>query len=91
MVYSTATLKTALLIGELAVMPGLDAHAQPFPAKPVRFIVPFATGGASDIMARAVGQKLGEVWGQTVVIDTRAGGSGRIGTEIVARSSRTNP
>ena len=61
--------------------------AQTFPAKSVRFVVPFATGGASDIMARAFGQKLGELWGQTVIIDNRAGGSGLIGTELVARAA----
>jgi tripartite-type tricarboxylate transporter receptor subunit TctC len=68
-------------------MTGPDACAQTFPAKPVRFIVPFATGGASDIVARVVGIKLGEAWGQTVVIDNRAGGSGMIGTELVARAA----
>ncbi|HWP87642.1 MAG TPA: tripartite tricarboxylate transporter substrate-binding protein, partial [Burkholderiales bacterium] len=49
--------------------------------------MPFATGGASDIVARAVGIKLSEGWGQTVVIDNRAGGSGMIGTELVARAA----
>ncbi|HEX3171820.1 MAG TPA: tripartite tricarboxylate transporter substrate-binding protein, partial [Burkholderiales bacterium] len=49
--------------------------------------MPFATGGASDIVARAVGIRLGEMWGQTVVIDNRAGGSGMIGTELVARAA----
>lgn len=61
--------------------------AQAYPAKPVRFVVPFATGGASDIVARAVGIRLGEVWGQTIVIDNRAGGSGMIGSELVARAA----
>jgi tripartite-type tricarboxylate transporter receptor subunit TctC len=64
-----------------------QAQAQTFPAKPVRFIVPFATGGASDIVARVIGQKLGEAWAQTVLIDNRAGGSGMIGTELVARAA----
>src|SRR4051794_13015448 len=63
------------------------ASAQTFPAKPVRFVVPFAPGGASDIVARAVGAKLGDVWGQTIVIDNRAGGSGMIGSELVARAA----
>jgi tripartite-type tricarboxylate transporter receptor subunit TctC len=87
MVNSGATLKAALLISALAATPGPAARAQTFPAKPVRFVVPFATGGASDIVARAVGIKLGEAWGQTVVIDNRAGGSGMIGTELVARAA----
>jgi len=71
----------------LAAMPVPGAQAQIFPAKSVRFVVPFATGGASDIVGRVVGQKLGEMWGQTVVVDNRAGGSGMIGTELVARSA----
>jgi tripartite-type tricarboxylate transporter receptor subunit TctC len=79
--------RIAKLLSLLAALASLGAQAQPFPAKPVRFIVPFATGGASDIVGRVVGQKLGEVWGQTVVIDNRAGGSGMIGTELVARAA----
>ena len=78
---------TALALYALAALFNQLAQAQPFPAKPVRFIVPFATGGASDIVGRVVGQKLGEAWGQTVVIDNRAGGSGMIGTELVARAA----
>jgi len=84
---SAALLRAALQIAALAAIPAFDASAQAFPVKPVRFVVPFATGGASDIVARAVGIKLGEMWGQTVVIDNRAGGSGMIGTELVARSA----
>ena len=82
----TAALRIALASCVIGALPQ-DAFAQAFPVRPVRFIVPFATGGASDIMARAVGQKLGESWGQTVVIDNRAGGSGMIGTELVARAA----
>src|SRR3954471_6253412 len=78
--------RTVQLIAVLAALSGSNAGAQLFPAKPVRFVVPFATGGASDIVARAVGIKLGEAWSQTVVIDNRAGGSGMIGTELVARA-----
>ncbi len=62
------------------------AHAQTFPAKPVRLIVPFAAGGSTDIIARVLGQKLNEMWGQPVLVDNRAGGSTVIGTEIVAKS-----
>src|SRR3954469_17251934 len=75
------------LIAVLSAVSGPNAGAQSFPAKPVRFVVPFATGGASDIVARAVGIKLGDAWNQTVVIDNRAGGSGMIGTELVARAA----
>jgi tripartite-type tricarboxylate transporter receptor subunit TctC len=79
--------RMAKLMSVLAALAGFNAQAQVFPAKPVRFVVPFATGGASDIVGRVVGLKLGEMWGQTVVIDNRAGGSGMIGTELVARAA----
>jgi tripartite-type tricarboxylate transporter receptor subunit TctC len=84
---SASLLRAALQIAALAALPTIDVNAQSFPVKPVRFVVPFATGGASDIVARAVGIRLGEMWGQTVVIDNRAGGSGMIGTELVARAA----
>ena len=84
-------LGAALASCVLAAMPPRFADAQTFPVKPVRFVVPFATGGASDIVGRVIGQKLGELWGQTVVIDNRAGGSGMIGTELVARAAPPVP
>jgi tripartite-type tricarboxylate transporter receptor subunit TctC len=62
------------------------AFAQAYPAKAVRLIVPFAAGGSTDIIARVLGQKLNEMWGQPVIIDNRAGGSTVIGTDIVAKS-----
>lgn len=62
------------------------AHAQSFPSKPVRLIVPFAAGGSTDIVGRTLAQKLNEMWGQPVVVDNRAGGSTVIGTEIVAKA-----
>ncbi len=63
------------------------AGAQAYPAKPVRLIVAFPPGGSTDIIARIVGQKLGERLGQQVVIDNRGGAGGTIGTEIAARSN----
>lgn len=62
------------------------AGAQAFPNKPVKIIVPFTAGSATDILARTVGQKLSEMWGQPVVIDNRAGAGGTIGAAIVAKS-----
>ncbi|HEV7799983.1 MAG TPA: tripartite tricarboxylate transporter substrate-binding protein, partial [Burkholderiales bacterium] len=64
----------------------LPAMAQEFPAKPVRWIVPYAPGGSSDIVARLVGQRLAESWKQSVIVDNRPGAAGNIGTEAVARA-----
>lgn len=63
------------------------ASAQAYPAKPVRVVVPAAPGGGTDIIARTIAPKLGELLGQTAVIENRAGGSTNIGTEFVARSA----
>lgn len=63
------------------------AIAQGYPNRPVRIIVPFAPGGATDIVARVIGQKLNETWGQTIVVDNRGGAGGNIGGEIAAKAN----
>jgi tripartite-type tricarboxylate transporter receptor subunit TctC len=63
------------------------AQAQSWPQKPVRFIVPFPPGGATDISARMVGQELQEIWGQTVVIENRGGAGGGVGAAEAARAA----
>ena len=62
------------------------SQAQTFPSKPVRLVVPQTPGGASDALARIVGQKLFEKWGQPVVIENRAGAGGNIGMDVVAKA-----
>ena len=61
-------------------------HAQAYPNKPIRFIVPVAPGGIADYYSRVIGSKLHEAWGQPVVVENRAGGGGNIGSDIVAKS-----
>jgi tripartite-type tricarboxylate transporter receptor subunit TctC len=62
------------------------AYAQAFPSRPIRIVVPFPPGGTSDILARSIGQKLTEEWGQPVLADNRPGAAGNIASEIVAKS-----
>ena len=76
----------ALLVGVVAMLAG-GAAAQPYPAKPIRIIVPIPPGGAPDITARVVGARLAEQLGQAVVIENRAGSNGNIAGELVARAA----
>jgi tripartite-type tricarboxylate transporter receptor subunit TctC len=73
----------ALACASLLMLP---VAAQQFPSKPVRIIVPQTPGGASDALARVIAQKLGQQWGQQVIVENRAGAGGNIGTEAVAKS-----
>jgi tripartite-type tricarboxylate transporter receptor subunit TctC len=69
-----------------AALFGLCAHAQDYPARPVRIVVPFAPGGPNDIIVRLVVQKLTETWGQSFVVENRPGAGGNIGTDFVAKA-----
>jgi tripartite-type tricarboxylate transporter receptor subunit TctC len=64
----------------------IQAAESAYPVRPIRFICPYAPGGAGDIFTRTIGQKLGEALGQTVVVDNRGGANGGIGTDMVAKA-----
>lgn len=76
-------LVAACAAGLLALQP---AQAQSFPSRPIRFIIPFAPGGATDIMARMIGQKLTDAWGQPVLVDSKPGANGIIASEAAAKA-----
>jgi tripartite-type tricarboxylate transporter receptor subunit TctC len=76
---------TTLLAGWLAIWGAGQALAQAFPNRPVRLIVTYPPGGSSDLMARIMGQKMSEVWGQPVIIESKPGAAGSIGMEYSAR------
>lgn len=79
---------SGVMSGVLAVVVAHEAAAQPaYPTKPVRFIVNFATGGPSDIVARMLSLKLGEMWGKPVVVENVAGFAGNIGAERAAKAT----
>jgi len=74
-------------VGAVLALLATGAWGQAYPAKPIRLVVPFPAGGTTDILARAVGQKLTEAWGQPVVVDNRPGAGGNIGSELVAKAA----
>jgi tripartite-type tricarboxylate transporter receptor subunit TctC len=70
----------ALGLGTVAAQPA-------YPSKPIRFIVPYPAGGGTDIIARMIGQKMAESWGQQVLVENRAGASGILGNDVVAKAA----
>jgi tripartite-type tricarboxylate transporter receptor subunit TctC len=75
--------RLALLVVPLFVA---QSWAQDYPVKPIRLVVPFAAGGGTDMIARSLAQKMTEAWGQPVVVENRAGGTGAVGSTIVAKA-----
>ncbi len=75
-----------LLAGLLGILPALAQAAEVFPARAVRWVVPFTPGASNDVIARLLAQKLTEVWGQQVLIDNRGGAGGMLGADIVAKA-----
>ncbi len=75
------------VVSFLLVVSATGAFAQAYPAKPIRFVVPWAPGGSTDVLARIVAQKLGESWGQPMLVENRPGASGNLGSDVVAKSA----
>ena len=75
---------TALSV--LVLSAAAAAQTQNYPARPIRYVVAFSPGGLNDILARIVGQKLADSWGQPVIVDNRPGAGGNLGTELVAKA-----
>jgi Uncharacterized protein conserved in bacteria len=78
-------MKRLLLLAVLSMASWLCFGA--WPEKPVKIVVPFAAGGATDVVARALGQRLGAIWKQPVVIENRPGAGGNIGADVVAKAA----
>src|SRR4029079_5656869 len=84
---STMLLRSCCLVLMLALPIAFSAHAQSYPTRPIRVIVPFVPGGGVDFMGRLVARKLNENTGQPVVGDNRAGAGGALGSELVAKAA----
>ncbi len=78
--------RRVLIAGGLAMLAGGAIAQDAWPGKPVRLVVPFASGGSTDVIARMLGQKLSVMWGQPVIVDNRAGAGGNVGADVVAKS-----
>ena len=77
----------ACFLAVCALFPGFTLAQGSYPSKPIRLIVPSPPGDGSDLMARAIGDKLAQAWGQPVVVDNRQGAGGRVGTEAAAKAA----
>src|SRR5215213_4176692 len=76
----------AAVCAAVLALGGQVAHAQAWPTRPVKIVVPFPAGGATDVISRALGQRLAAELGQTFIIDNKPGAASAIGAELVARA-----
>ena len=81
------SLRVLIALLALILAPQLQVHAQEWPTRPVRFIVPFPAGGSTDVAARVVGEYLSRTLGQQVVVENRTGANGNLGMEAAAKSA----
>jgi tripartite-type tricarboxylate transporter receptor subunit TctC len=75
------------LLAAAALLAGLPCLGAGYPDKPIRLVTPFPAGSVADIIARPLGQKLTEAWGQNVIVDNRAGAGGNLGADVVAKAA----
>src|SRR2546426_446641 len=80
-------IRSALLCYALALLPASAQAQVDYPSKPIRLVVPYAPGGSSDVLARALGPRLGEFLGQPIVVDNKPGAGSMLGTDVVAKSA----
>jgi tripartite-type tricarboxylate transporter receptor subunit TctC len=76
-----------LLAGAALLLAGVSAHAETFPSRPVRILVPYAAGGAMDVLARTLGQSLAKIWGQQPVIENRPGAGGIVASQALSKAA----
>lgn len=84
---TVSRIRRTLAIGSLALLASFGTQAQaPYPSQPIKLVVPYPAGGATDTLARTVGQKLGEAWSQPVLVENKVGAAGTIGNGLVAKA-----
>ena len=76
----------AVATAAFCAVQGIAQAAQPYPNRPLRIVVAYTPAGTTDILARIIGQKMNDAWGQPVIIDNRPGANGNIGTEYAAKT-----
>src|SRR5690606_14550853 len=86
MKYARRSIAKAALAAIALASFGSAAVAQAYPNKPVKLVVAYTAGGPTDVVARLIGQKLTDMWGQQVVVENKPGASGLLGSELVARA-----